>query len=67
MTPSRAKEVLESMSLEIFDGDALYAEKDVYLCVTSDGVDAVIQGELDAEELQAIALWMQDPEGVTNA
>lgn len=65
MTPSRAKEVLEGMGLVDFSSDFLRGHSHNYLL--ADRKDAQINGIFTAEELQAIALWMQDPESVVNA
>src|SRR5690606_21377863 len=65
MTPFRAKEVLEGMGLDVFNekllrdvGFGLYVEA---------GRTAFLETNYTSDQLQAIALWMQDPEGVTNA
>lgn len=71
MDNARAKEVLEGMGLDCFKTDLLYLEyrKLIKLAVEpGDEPDAaVLNGNFSADQLQAIALWMQDPEGVTNA
>jgi hypothetical protein len=62
MTPSRAKEVLEGMRLIRFDDKRLYGKH-----ISADRNFVSLDYILDADQLQAIALWMTDPEGVTNA
>lgn len=62
MTPSRAKEVLEGMGAD-FDAASLY----VYGQLHANKTTAHIGASLSADQLQAIALWMQDPESVVNA
>lgn len=67
MTPSRAKEVLEGMELHEFDAERLRC---TMLGVFADAGAShchFIDAHLAPEELQAIALWMQDPESVVNA
>lgn len=62
MTPARAKEVLEGMGLDVFDNKRLSSK---YISADKNVVSVDYMFVL--EELQAIALWMQDPAGVTNA
>lgn len=66
MTPARAKEVLEGMGLRTFNETRLVCGVHT-LYVESNNNYVAIDHVLKPEQLQAIALWMQDPEGVTNA
>lgn len=69
MTPARAKEVLEGMRLSVFTATELLKLDEHYnelLSVTAKS-EASLHSIFNADQLQAIALWMQDPEGVTNA
>lgn len=66
MTPSRAKEVLEGMGFRVMNDKSLRCHTPFVYAINANG-EVTVQGSFNADQLQAIARWMQDPEGVTNA
>lgn len=66
MELKRAKEVLEEMGLTTFSKEELFSGA-LYLSVEADDETAIIDGRFTADQLEAIATWMRDPEGVVGA
>lgn len=65
MTNEEAKLVLLAMGCEV-DMYRTYSGR-VYPVIHVYPKDASLRGRFDAEELEAIACWMRDPEGVAKA
>lgn len=66
MEPKRAKEVLEGMNLEVFTAVSV-ASIDEYFRAEDGDEKTVIDGRFTADQLEAIATWMRDPDGVVKA
>ena len=68
MTKAEANKILTetlSDSRSTFNSESLYSMA-LYLLAYSDEEKAMIDGEFTADQLEAIAMWMRDPEGVAN-
>jgi hypothetical protein len=63
MTPLQAKTILSNIEM---DKDRLYS-LGWYLCVYAGDKSAVLDGDFEPDDLEAIAMWMRDPVLVTNA
>ena len=66
MELKRAKEVLEGMNLDSFSKEKLFC-LGKYLHVIDIDKQATLEAAFTADQLEAIATWMRDPEGVTKA
>lgn len=66
MELKRAKEVLEGMSID-FDAARMKSEYSINVHAIRGSSVAKIQGYLTPDQLEAIATWMRDPEGVVKA
>lgn len=67
MTPAEAKRIL--IDLTVFDEPWEAAQQELNKCILEDGrFDTGLHGFwLSADQLEALAVWMRDPEGVSQA
>jgi len=63
MTDAEAKQILVGMGATVSEY-AVYMCSSKYACVDADSVDAVLDGSFTADQLEAIVMWMRNPEGV---
>lgn len=67
MELKRAKELISSMGLALFSENALVSYHTTNYVLVFNSDFAALDGEFSHDQLEAIATWMRDPEGVVKA
>lgn len=67
MNNKKAKQILSNARLTDFSKDKIYVNSGKYLSALEGDKHATLDGEFTADELDAIATWMRNPNGVLDA